>query len=288
MKRYKSFLARICEIENVSVKEIMELTGKSQAVVYSWLNSSKEECFPSIGSLGKILFRLGISFDDFIHCRHPVYDDGNLARVYDRYISGSLENRYLVRELLDLKNAEEVIKAYLSDRLCLISMIDDYLAGLEIDRRYFDTLCEAVKPFVVTNVVTDAEVEGFNLCSETLPAYKYGIDCIREIENDPENEDDDLEAPMHQIFFPDANRVILLAADNSIKLLKDYMVIIDETDKRYLLADYLEICTDYEDYDKKNRIIKTLIENKCEFFDKDDKNALEKHSALLKRVLRVR
>ena len=69
MDKYKIFLLNLCSIENITAKDLMKLTGKSQSVVYAWLSFKKSD-FPTIDSLGKILFRLGISFDDFINFKH--------------------------------------------------------------------------------------------------------------------------------------------------------------------------------------------------------------------------
>ena len=139
MKIYKNFLIRICDLENVKIKELMELTGKSQAVVYSWLNFSKPD-FPTIESLGKILFRLGMSFDDFLNCRHPIYDNGSSARIYYRYAYGSYDQRYIDKGILELSNAEEIMKTYLYDRMHLKKMIEEYVNGLDIDVHRFDFL----------------------------------------------------------------------------------------------------------------------------------------------------
>ncbi len=286
MKTYKQFLTKICDIENVSVKELMELTGKSQSVVYSWLNLSKPECFPSIESLGKILFRLGISFDDFINCRHPVYDNGESARIYYRYIYGMWDQRYIGTEILDLPNADKVIKTYLLDRLRLNRMITDYVNGLEIDKQHFDLLCKALMPFVVSDVITEGEQSVFDLNSYTLCDYKLGLDIIKETEEEY-GDDAEFDMPLHQIYFPDANYIILLAAENNIGFLKDYLAIIDESDKRFLLECYMKICSDTTDYDKKNKIIKQLIENNCEFFDGEDKTVEQKYRELLKKVLQI-
>jgi transcriptional regulator with XRE-family HTH domain len=287
MKTYKHFLTKICDIENVSVKELMALTGKSQSVVYSWLNLSKPDCFPSIESLGKILFRLGISFDDFINCRHPVYDNGESARIYYRYIYGYADQTYIGSDILDLPNADEVIKTYLFDRMRLNSMVNDYINGLEIDKQNFDMLCKALMPFVVSDIITDADQSVFDLNSSTLYDYKLGIDIIKEKEEKAVYDGVDFDMPMHQIFFPYANNVILLAAENNIGFIKDYLAIADESDKRFLLDDYMGICLSSPDYDKKNKIIKKLIEKDCIFFNGKEKKAEEKYRELMKKVLQI-
>lgn len=290
MKKYKYFLSRICDIENVSAQELMELTGKSQAVVYSWRNLSKPECFPTIESLGKILFRLGLSFDDFINCRHPVYEEGDSARIYYRYICQvSAERRVISEELLELKNAEDVIKAYLDDRMFLQSMIDDYIAGLEIDKNRFDHLCKALMPLVISEIITDAEISICNLSSDTLHDYKLGLDCIKEMEegNAEGGSCDKTDIPFHKIFFPDAEYVILLNAEKNIHLLENYLTIADETEKGSLLSCYVRICSENPNYDRKNRIIKLLMKNNCELVGAEDKETIQMYYDILKRVLNV-
>ncbi len=257
MKTYKFFLAKICDIENVTVKELMELTGKSQSVVYSWLSPSKPECFPTIKSLGKILFRLGISFDDFINCHHPIYNDGASARVYYRYICGHAESSYIKSEILDLPNAEEVIKTYFFDRMRLTGMIKDYVNGLDIDTELFNFLCKALMPFVV--VITDVGQSVLELCSDTLKDYRLGIEQIKEMKEEYSDDAAGIGELMYQIFFPDANYIILRASENNIKLLKDYLDVIDESDKHFILDCYMKIRSENTNYDKKNKILKLLI-----------------------------
>ena len=288
MEQYKQFLINICDIENVSVKEIMELTGKSQSVVYSWLNFSKLDCFPSIESLGKILFRLGLSFDDFVNGRHPVYDSGQSARVYYRYIGGGYENRYIETDILDLPNVDEVLRIYIWDRTRLNDMVNDHLNGLDIDMERFDLLCKSLKPCVVSEVVSDIAECVFDLTAQTLSDYKWGVNYIKEIEADYEESSLDFDPPHHKIYFPKANYVILLAAENNIDLLAKYLQIADIADKRCILLCYMKICAQISNYDKKNRIIKMLIENKCEFCDKEDKTIAENYRELLRKVLQVR
>lgn len=282
MKYYKNFLTKICDIENVSVKELMEITGKSQSVVYSWLNLSKEECFPSIESLGKILFRLGISFDDFINCRHPLYDDGQFARVYYRYVEGYFDSQHIKSEILELPNADEVIKTYLFDRMCLNNMINDYINGIKIDVQRFDFLCKALMPFVVSEF---SDLMIYNLHSDSLYEYKLGIDHIKEIKDEEDGNVNDFDMPLHQVYYPDASRVILLAAVNSIKVLNDYLTVADNGDKRLLLKHYLDIRSDDPTYDKNNKIIKMLVQYKCEFYFDNSEDIVKNYRELLKKIL---
>lgn len=281
MKEYKEFLVQICDIENVSAKDIAEITGKSRSVVYGWLDYSKNDCFPSIESLGKILFRLGISFDDFINFRHPIYDTGNSARVYYRYKYGFLDKSYIGSDLLELPNVDKVLKTYLIDRSVLNKMISDYIDGVEIDKERFNFLCKALEPFVDSECF-DSVV--YHLESGTLPDYKMGIDVIKEIKEEYEM-DENIDVPFHKLFYPDINYVMLLAAERDIKLLNKYLSVADSRDVCLLLQYYLNIRSDNPKYDKKNRINKMLVENKYVFFDVEDKKAEEEYRELLEKVV---
>lgn len=291
MKKYKEFLSVICDIDNLSVKEIMEITGKSQPVVYSWMNLSKEDCFPSIESLTKILFRLGLSFDDFINCRHPVYDDLNdkkSARIYYQYYCGVYDNKYIDTDILDLLNSEEVLKAYIFDRMHVMSMINDYVDGLNIDTQRFDLLCKALMPYIVSEVVGDGDEFVEQLNSYSLQYYKEGLEAIKELEEEHAEDEEPYDAPSHRIYFPFANHVILLAAENSISLLNSFLSVADECEKRRLLPCYLDICAQTPGYDKKNKILKKLIENNCEFYDDGKITAVERYRELLRKILQIK
>lgn len=283
MKNYKVFLIRLCDIENVTVKELMELTDKSQSVVYSWLNFQKND-FPTIESLGKILFRFGMSFDDFINYRHPIYDNGNAARVYYRYVYGAFDQSYIGSEILDLPNSEEVIETYLADRLRLNQMITDSVNGLEIDKDRFNFLCKALMPALVSDIMTDAEQSIYDLNSATLNDYKLGLEIVRELEEN--NADDpDFEIPEHYIYFPNAHEVILLAADKSPSLVTEYLGVIDEREQRSILDSYMKIRENNPNYDKKNKIIKRLFENDCVCYESNGKDIQEKYCDLVKKIL---
>ena len=287
MKKYKLFLINICDIENITVKDLVELTGKSQSVVYSWLNLLKPD-FPTIDSLGKILFRLGISLDDFINCRHSVYDNGEAARIYYQYVYGSWDESYIGSNILDLPNAEEVIEIYLNDRNFLNNMIIDYVNGLEIDMPRFELLCKALMPMFVSDddVISDGGQAIYHLNSDTLKSYKLGLEIVKEAKED-NGDDPNFEPPEHYMFYPNANNVILLAAEKDSSFINKYLAVIDDLDKRFLLDDYMKICADDPNYDKKNKIIKQLIENNCTFVDSKDKDAKEKYSDLMKKLLRI-
>ena len=54
MNDRKDFFIRMCEAENVSVNELIKLTGKSKSVVYDWLDYSKTNVLPGNEVLIKI------------------------------------------------------------------------------------------------------------------------------------------------------------------------------------------------------------------------------------------
>lgn len=269
MKLYKSFLDKVCDIEGVSIPELMEITGKSQSVVYNWLSPSRPDCFPGIESLGKILFRLGLSFDDFIQCRHPIYDDGATFRTYYLYVSDPSGARYINPEILDLPDADRVIKAYLLDRQRLSAMIDDYACGREIDRDRFDLLCKALAPTVFSETVEFDVPEEFELCSHALERYKLGLDSLGEYKAECEKDGVPPVDYKHVILFPDADCFILLAADKGIRCLKEYLSIIGEHEKRFLLLNYMTLCSDRVGFDKKKKIMKMLLESGCEWIGEE-------------------
>lgn len=291
MQQYKLFLIKLCELENITKKDIMEITGKSQSVVYNWMNLSEPD-FPPFESLIKILYRLGMSLDDFIKDRHPVYllpgyDNEKSVRSYYNYIYGTYEHSYIDIDILDSSNAEEAIQTYLFDRMYLNNMVNDHVNGVKIDMQRFESLCRAIKPYVVTEIVDEGEWTVYNLNAQTLRKYKWGADYIKEMQADREEGGLDFDMPHHKIYFPDANYVILLAAQKNIDLLRDYLQIANESEKHILLPCYMKICAQISNYDKKNKILKKLIENNCEFVETTDKTVAEKYHELLKRVLKI-
>ena len=118
--------------------------------------------------------------------------------------------------------------------------------------------------------------------------YKSGVEIIKEIEEDNADEEEPCEMPMHKIYFPFANYVILLVAENSISLLNSFLGVADECEKRRLLPCYLDIFAQTPGYDKKNKILKKLIENNCEFYDDGKITAVERYRELLRKILQIK
>jgi hypothetical protein len=50
---------------------------------------------------------------------------------------------------------------------------------------------------------------------------------------------------------------------------------------------YAEICSEISNFDKKNKILKLLIENKCEFSNKKYKESDEKYCTLMKKLIKL-
>ena len=142
-------------------------------------------------------------------------------------------------------------------------------------------------PIVVSEVVVEyGECEISELNTYSLKDYKLGMETLTESEEDCADNAVPQSKPMHKICFPDANHVILLAAEKNIGLLEEYLDIADEDDRRFLLFDYMDICSDNPSYDKKHKIIKKLSENNCQFCNSEDKNVEESYHERLKRALR--
>jgi hypothetical protein len=163
-------------------------------------------------------------------------------------------------------------------------MIIDCINGVKIDVKRFDLLCKALMPVFVSEIITDAEETVHPLNSSTINDYKLGVKTIKEIEEDNDGEPD-FDKPKHYIYYPNAHNVILLAADRTPSFIDDYLAIIDEQEKSWILDVYMEICEHNPNYDKNNNIIKRLLKNNCTFLD--SKDIKEKYHNLTKRILKV-
>ena len=112
------------EVENVTPKDLQEVTGKSKSVVYDWLDCSNSTHFPSNEALIKILCRLGLSLDEFIRCESDKLPKDNLYRTYKEYIMGSINNKWLSTSLLDNNNYEEILNCFINDVIRVEEMLD--------------------------------------------------------------------------------------------------------------------------------------------------------------------
>lgn len=287
MIKYKDFLIRMCEVENLTIKELQKLTGKSQSVVYEWLNYNNVSSFPSYDSLSKILCRLGITLDNFIKCKSNRLVDYTHYRTYSDYIVGHYDNQYFSKTILDDQNRKFILNCYIDDCFRLKSLVNDYLNGIEINIDEFDILCENINPSYVSDAVffdefTDLIID--YLCSPTLPDYKMRKEYYDElVENDPEfatNKE-------HEIYIPSANYLVLYEASDDISILKKYILLLNKTEKKVLMENYISKCMFEPDYDKNKRIAKFLVKNNCGIRNGIDEKIVSTYEQLINNLKEV-
>ena len=262
MFKYKDFLINICEVENITVKELQKLTGKSQSVVYEWLDYSKSS-FPSYDSLSKILCRLGITLDDFMKCKSERLVDHTHYRTYSDYIIGQHDNQWFAEDILEDQNHKYILNCYIDDCFRLKSLVKDYLKGVEIDINEFNMLCENIHPCYISDAVYYYELTDMiinYLCLQTLPDYKMRKEFFDELVKEDEEFAINKE---HEIYIPSANSLVLHLAINDFNVLKKYILLLNKTEKKILMENYISKCIDEKDYDNNKRIAKFLIKNKC-------------------------
>lgn len=252
----------MCQMENVSIKELQELTGKSKSVVYEWLNYSNKNCLPSYESIAKIICRLGITFDDFLKCRCDKLVDYENYRTYNNYIVGDILNLKLSDDILEDSNCEYILNCYIYDYFSLKSMIDDYLFGLNVDMNEFDSLCKHIKPCVLSDVeyVFDDFGGGalYLLNSGNILDYKDRTELFMDrVENDPEYEF----SCNHGVIFPDINDILLRKSVEDTSLLKKYLLIISEKECNALRKSYVKLVNENKDFDKDKKLFKILYKN---------------------------
>lgn len=272
MRTIKDFLIAMCEVENIKAKELQQLTGKSQSVVYEWLNSSNITNFPTYESLSKILCRLGLTMDEFLKCKSDKLVDYSKFRTYNNYLCSknvdefSLSEKRITfsRTVMEALNYENILNCYINDCLELKKMITLYLKGIKVDTDKFDLLCNNIKPFVISDIEFFDEVGGvgYYLNSSNIYDFKIRTEAYKErVEDDP---DYALECN-HKIIFPDADYFALTVATENLKVLEKYLLILDEKEKNSLMYSYLICIYNKGDFDKNNSIFKFLYRNKCKF-----------------------
>ncbi len=263
MIKYKDFLIRMCEVENVTIKELQKLTGKSQSVVYEWLNYNNKSSFPSYDSLSKILCRLGITLDEFMKCKSNRLVDYTHYRTYSDYIVGQYDNQFFSQSILEDQNYKFILNCYIDDCFRLKSLVNDYLNDIEIDMDEFDMLCENINPSYVSDAVFFDEFTDFvvdYLYSPTLPDYKMRKEYYDELVEDDAEYSVNHE---HEIYIPSANPLVLHIAGEDFNVLKKYILLLNKTEKKILMEDYLSKCMHELDFDKNKRIAKFLVKNNC-------------------------
>ena len=197
MRTIKDFLIAMCEVENIKAKELQQLTGKSQSVVYEWLNSSNITNFPTYESLSKILCRLGLTMDEFLKCKSDKLVDYSKFRTYSNYLCSknvdefSLSEKRLTfsRTVMEALNYENILNCYINDCLELKKMITLYLKGIKVDTDKFDLLCNNIKPFVISDIefFDEAGGVGYYLNSSNVYDFKIRTEAYKEnVEDDPD------------------------------------------------------------------------------------------------------
>ena len=258
MFQQKDFFIRMCEMENVTAQELQKLTGKSKSVVYEWLNYSNVKSFPSYESLSKIVCRLGITIDDLLKCKSNKLVDYQNYRRYKEYIIGDLFNLHMSETLVNDLDSKYILNCYVNDCNQLRLIIDNYIDGMQIDENELDLLCENVQPVVVSDVEYAFDDFGGGACyllnSKTILDYKDRTELyIDRIENDP-----DYKSTTHEIYFPNADKMILMLAEEDISILKKHMFFLSDYERIILMKNYLDLAVSNRNYDKKYLIFKLL------------------------------
>ena len=295
MIKLKDFLIRMCEAENLKPKEIQKLTGKSQSVVYEWLNNSNTSSFPTYESLSKILCRLGLTMDEFLKCKSDKLVDYSKYRTYANYLYSKNTEPFVLprkhvtfsRNVMDALNYENILNCYISDCLDLKKMISLYLKGAKIDMEKFDLLCKNINPYVLSDIEFIDEYGGvaYYLNSGNIDDYKCRTEYYKElIEDDPDNA---LEYS-HELFFPDADFFALTVATENVKVLEKYLLILNEDEKNNLMYNYVICIYNQKDFDKNNQIFRFLYKNKCKFIDKSDEKITELYNKILNEVKSIK
>ena len=189
MEELKTFLCRMCEVENITVKELQELTGKSKSVVYKWLKYSDSNSFPSYDSLSKILCRLGLTMDEFLRCKSDKIVNYEKYRTYKHYFYSYHERVIISHRVVEALDCENILNCFIFDMLKFKKMLSAYLNGETIDLEKFDVLCLNLQPYFSTEIEIDEFGGGtyYYLDSSNLADYKYRCERYNELlEEDPE------------------------------------------------------------------------------------------------------
>ena len=267
MSHQKDFFIRMCEMENVTPQELQKLTKKSKSVVYDWLNYSNECSFPSYESLSKIVCRLGITIDELLKCKSSKLIDFQNYRIYNEYIIGDLMSFHINEDILKNPSYEYIMNCFVNDCNQLKNMIDNYVLGMNIDEKEFDMLCKHIQPVVISDVEYAFDDYGgvvYLLNSKTIIDYKDRTELFKDR---VENDNDYALSCLHKIMFPNANKILLLIANNNINILKKHVLFIDEHEIEMLMKEYLKIAVTNSNYDKKHAIFKLLYNKNCKTED---------------------
>lgn len=270
MEELKTFLCRMCEVENITVKELQELTGKSKSVVYKWLKYSDSNSFPSYDSLSMILCRLGLTMDEFLRCKSDKIVNYEKYRTYKHYFYNYRERVIISHRVVEALDCENILNCFIFDMLKFKKMLSAYLNGETIDLEKFDVLCLNLQPYFSTEIEIDEFGGGtyYYLDSSNLADYKYRCERYNELlEEDPE----EALKITHKLALPNADDFVLHVAKTNFDMLKKYVYILDEKEKNELMHCYLVWCYNNEKFDKKRRIFKYLNKRNSMFVSDNEK-----------------
>ena len=261
MNDRKEFFIRMCEVENVTVDELIKLTGKSKTVVYDWLDYSKENVLPGNEALSIILCRLGITLDEYLRCKSdklPSYDE---YRVYKNSLGGEFVNTYFMQSILDNPNYDCILNCFINDVNSVKSMLEDYLNGNEIDLNKFDMLCDNLHPTYWSDAAYEDEGDGIigTLNASNLEDYKERYNRVKMSMEEDLDEEDYFKL---DLFFPNADYLALTVADNkSMDIFKRYVYILNENELKDLEKHYYIMAEHEPSFDKSKKILKYI--EKC-------------------------
>lgn len=263
MFKYKDFLIRMCDVENVTPKELQEITGKSKSVVYEWLNYSNLSSLPTKETLLKVLSRLGLTMDDYINCKSEKLVCDSAYRTYDQYMIGDEFGLYITESVLNANNYEYILNCFLDDCVLFKSMLEDYLNGIKIDYEKFDLICRHLKPSYWSDAIfidelTESAVGFFN--SRMLEEYKLRTSLYNELaEDDPEY----VANHSHDVWLPRADYFVLHVAKTNINVVNRFLCVLNDTEKNNFLETYFDYYMKQTNFDINKKILKLLIKNGC-------------------------
>lgn len=258
MNKLKDFFIRMCEVENVSVEELMDLTGKSKSVVYDWLDYSKENVLPGNEDLSKILCRLGITLDEYLQCKSDKLPKEDKYRIYKNYITGEYVNKCIASSVLENPNYECILNCFIDDVIDVKSMLDDYLNGNTIDLERFDMLCAYLSPTYWSDAAYLDEGDGIigSLDSSSLEDYKERNERVKMSKEEDLDEEDRFHL---DLYFPNLDYLALTVADKkSMDIFKRYVFILDECGLKELEKHYHIMLEHEPEFDKSKKILKYI------------------------------
>lgn len=281
MRKYKDFFIRMCDVEGVTPKELQEITGKSKSVVYEWLNYFYESSLPTKEALLKVLFRLGLTMDDYINCKSEKLVSKSLYRTYDEHMVGDEFGLYIIESVLTASNYEYILDCFLDDCVSFKAMLEDYLKGNEINLEEFDLICKHLKPqywsdAVFIDELTDAAVGFFS--SSMLEEYKLRTALYNElVEDDPDYAKDH----DHDVWLPRADYFVLHVSKTNLNVVKRYLSVLNEIEKKKFLEVYFNYYMKETNFDVNKKILKLLIKSGCKLSEKADFELKELYNKII-------